>query len=68
MYYRNKKHRDEFVQKMSNDKECQQGYEEWVNLLSLNSKVKLENLAYNCRLKQIEKLHLFHTSILISFN
>jgi hypothetical protein len=39
MSYRNKKHRDEFVQQMSNDKECQQGYEEWSRLLSPNSKV-----------------------------
>ena len=39
MSYKNKKHRDEFVQKMSNDKECQQGYEEWSRLLSPNSKV-----------------------------
>lgn len=39
MSYKDKKHRDEFVAKMSNDKECQQGYEEWVRLLSPNSKV-----------------------------
>ena len=39
MSYKNKKHRDEFVQKMSNDKECQQGNEEWARLLSPNSKV-----------------------------
>ena len=39
MSYKDKKHRDEFVAKMSNDKECQQGYEEWARLLSPNSKV-----------------------------
>jgi uncharacterized protein YbaA (DUF1428 family) len=39
MSYREKKHRDEFVAKMSNDKECQQGYEEWAKLLSPNSNV-----------------------------
>jgi hypothetical protein len=33
------KNRDEFVAKMSNDKECQQGYEEWARLLSPSSKV-----------------------------
>lgn len=39
MSYKDKKHRDEFVEKMANDKECQQGYEEWVKLLSPNSKI-----------------------------
>ncbi|WP_415309505.1 hypothetical protein [Candidatus Nitrosocosmicus sp. FF01] len=39
MSYKDKKHRDEFVVKMSNDKECQQGYEEWAKLLSPDSKV-----------------------------
>lgn len=39
MSYKDKKHRDELVAKMSNDKECQQGYEEWTNLLSPDSKV-----------------------------
>ncbi|HKX96332.1 MAG TPA: DUF1428 family protein [Candidatus Nitrosocosmicus sp.] len=39
MSYKDKKHRDEFVAKMSNDKECQQGYEEWARLLSPSSKV-----------------------------
>ena len=39
MSYKDKKHRDEFVAKMSNDRECQQGYEEWARLLSPNSKV-----------------------------
>lgn len=39
MSYRDKKHRDEFVVKMSNDKECQQGYEEWAKLLSTDSNV-----------------------------
>ena len=34
MSYRDKKHRDEFVAKMSNDKECQEGYEEFVKLLT----------------------------------
>ncbi|MDF0681971.1 MAG: DUF1428 family protein [Candidatus Nitrosocosmicus sp.] len=39
MSYKDKKHRDGFVDKMSNDKECQQGYEEWAKLLSPDSKV-----------------------------
>ena len=39
MSYKNKKHRDEFVAKMSNDTECQKGYEEWAKLLSPHSNV-----------------------------
>ena len=39
MSYKDKKHRDEFIAKMSNDKECQQGYEEWAKLLSPHSNV-----------------------------
>lgn len=39
MSYKDKKHRDEFVNKMSSDKDCQQGYEEWAKLLSPESKV-----------------------------
>ena len=39
MSYKDKKHRNELCAKMSNDKVCQQGYEEWTRLLFPNSKV-----------------------------
>ena len=39
MSYRDKKHRDEFVAKMSNDKECQEGYEEFTKLLTPGSEI-----------------------------
>ncbi len=39
MSYRDKKHRDEFVSKMSNDKECQEGYEEFTKLLTPGSEI-----------------------------
>jgi len=44
MSYKDKKHRNELCAKMSNDKECQQGYEEWTRLLSPNSKVIIGEL------------------------
>ncbi len=39
MSYRDKKQRDEFVAKMSNDKECQEGYGEFTKLLTPSSEI-----------------------------
>lgn len=39
LFYRDQKHRDEFVAKMSNDKECQAGYQEFMKLITQASEV-----------------------------
>jgi uncharacterized protein YbaA (DUF1428 family) len=37
--YKDKKHRDESVVKMSNDKKCQEGYEEFAKLITPGSQI-----------------------------
>ncbi len=37
--FRDQKHRDEFVTKMSSDKECQNSYEEFTNLITPGSQI-----------------------------
>jgi uncharacterized protein YbaA (DUF1428 family) len=37
--YKDKKHRDEFVTKMSDNKECQEGYKEFTKLITLGSEI-----------------------------
>lgn len=37
--YKDKKHRDESVAKMSNDKKCQEGYEEFAKLITPDSQI-----------------------------
>lgn len=39
LYYRDRKHRDEFMTKMSNNKECQAWYEEFTELLNPGSEI-----------------------------
>ena len=37
--YKDKKHRDEFVTKMSDNKECQEGYEKFTKLITPVSEI-----------------------------
>jgi uncharacterized protein YbaA (DUF1428 family) len=37
--YRDKKHKDEVMEKMKNDKNCEQGYRQFLDLLTPGSKV-----------------------------
>lgn len=39
IYYRDRNHRDQFVANMSNNKECQAGYEEFTKLITPGSEI-----------------------------